>query len=81
LLFLADGDGSARTLPVDVHRAAGSRLVKRDGEVFDRRGQAGNFHVHARQITRGAGVIRAPLARLFADDERPLILIGYGKIV
>src|SRR5208283_1481614 len=56
-----------------------ARLAEGNGEIFDRRRKSGDFHVDAREILIGAGIVGAPFAGGFADDQGPLVLVGNGE--
>src|SRR6266849_1097422 len=66
-------------LPVHVQGALAAGLIEVDGEVLDGRAGLGNAHRHARQIFAFTWIVRSPLARLLADDERPLVGFGYSE--
>src|SRR6266852_301425 len=75
-LHLCDVHRSSRGLPVHPKSASSGRLVKRNREVLGGRGQSRYFHFDPRQIVLRAVIVRAPLTRFLADNQRPLVLVG-----
>jgi hypothetical protein len=59
--------------------AAGAAFVEGDGEVFHWRGEFRDLHVDAGEVVAWPGIGGAPFAGLFADDQLPLICIGYRE--
>src|SRR3979409_122142 len=78
-LLLRYFDTGTGIFPVHVQGALAAALVESDGEVLDRRAGFGNAHRHARQSCAVTGIVGSPLARLFADNQRPLVGFGDGE--
>src|SRR5215471_1660826 len=70
--------GSGR-VPCELEIATAARFLKGDRKVLDWGTSGSGLHIHAREILFLTGIVRAPLAGLLADDERPLVLAGKGE--
>src|SRR5438105_5175718 len=79
LFLLGNVHRGSRVLPVEVHGAAITFLIEGDGEIFNRSGGFGCCHVGTRQIVVFARIICTPLTCFLADNERPLVFVGYGE--
>jgi len=68
LLLLLKLDAGPRVLPIEIHRAATTALVKGDGKVLDLGGCLGDVHVGPQQLIGLILVRDAPLTSFLVDD-------------